>query len=310
VDLRRLRCFVVVADERNFTRAAERLGMAQPPLSRQIRELEDELQLPLFNRETRPVTLTEPGRLLLDHAHRVLGAVAQLEDAVHRYKVGERRRFMIGFVGSTIYGPVPPLLRRFRAAAPTIDVDLLEMNTVGQIDALKDGRIDAGLGRLTFEDPAIRRQVIEHERLVAALPSQHRLAGQPGALHLADLAAETIILYPSEPRPSYADQVLTLFRDRALRPARVREARELQTALGLVSADAGVSIVPTSVQRLRRDDVVYREIADPGIVSPIILSWRANDGSPALDLLLRICAELTSERAGAAAEPFTLPGAT
>lgn len=295
MELRHLRYFVAVATERNFTRAAEKLGIAQPPLSRQIRELEDMHGVQLFDRNSRPVALTPAGRLLLDHAERVLGSVVQLESAITRFKSGERRQYKFGFVGSTIYGPIPSLIRRFREAAPMLEIELVEMNTVSQIAALKDGRIDAGLGRLTFEDPAIQRHVIAHENLVVALSVDHPLASATGPLSLADIENERLILYPSEPRPSYADQVLSIFHDYGLRPQDVREVRELQTALGLVSAEAGISLVPSSIQRLRRDDIVYRRISEAGAMSPIILSWRQHDTSPATRALLQICASLNRQ---------------
>lgn len=295
MDLRHLRYFVAVATERNFTRAAEKLGIAQPPLSRQIRELEDMYGVQLFDRDSRPVALTPAGRLLLDHADRVLGSVKQLESAVARFKSNGRRQYRFGFVGSTIYGPIPNLIRRFREAAPTLEIELLEMNTVSQIAALKEGRIDAGLGRLTFEDPAIDRHVVAHEDLVAALWVDHPLASATDPLSLADIEREPIILYPSEPRPSYADQVLSIFHDHGLRPQAVREVRELQTALGLVSAEVGISLVPSSIQRLRRDDIVYRRIKEAGAISPIILSWRRHDGSSATKKLSQICDSLIHE---------------
>lgn len=291
MNLRHLRYFVTVAAERSFTRAAERLRIAQPPLSRQMKELESELRVRLFDRESRPVALTGAGHVLLTEAHRVLGAVAQLEETMERVRSGERRRFTIGFVGSTIYGPVPELIRRFRDAAPELDVDLAEMNTRTQIDALNEGRIDAGLGRLAFEDPAVSRRVLEYERLIAAIPLGHASALATDAVPLADLVSETLILYPNEPRPSYADQVLGIFHDYDLRPRYVREVRELQTALGLVAAAVGVAVVPASVQRLRRDDVIYRPIAETA-VSPIFLSWRTSDVSSAIDVLLRIASEM------------------
>lgn len=288
MELRHLRYFVAVAEERNFTRAAERLGMAQPPLSRQIRELEEIHGLVFFDREIRPIALTPAGHLFLDHARRVLAAVSHMESALDRCRTGGLRDFRFGFVGSTIYGPVPTLIRRFRETAPGLNVELAEMNTISQIAALKEGRIDAGLGRLTFEDPLIQRRVIAHENLVAALASNHPLASTDCPLGLAELEMEALILYPSEPRPSYADQVLSIFREYGLQPRNVREVRELQTALGLVSADAGVSLVPSSIQRLKRDDIVYRPIAEPGAVSPIILNWRRNDSSEAILALLSI----------------------
>ena len=293
MDIRHLRYFVAVATERNFTRAADRVGVAQPSLSRQIRELEHELGLTLFARDSRPVELTPGGQLLLEHAYKVIGTVEQLRNALKRFTTGERRRFMIGFVGSTIYGLVPALIRRFRERAPDLDIDLVEMNTVTQITALKRGVIDAGLGRLTFEDPELRRRVIEQERLVVALPRGHLLSDREKPVTLAEISSDTVILYPSEPRPSFADQIMAIFRDCGFVPTITREVRELQTALGLVAAEFGVCLVPASVQRLQRDDVVYHSIADEAAISPIILNWRASDTSPATILLLRICGELT-----------------
>lgn len=299
MDLRHLRYFMTVAAERNFTRAAERLGMAQPPLSRQIRELEEELNTTLFVRNSRPVALTDAGRLLLDHAQDTLNSVDRLRQSMRRFAEGQRQRFVIGFVGSTIYGPVPAMIRSFRSLAPDLDVDLVEMNTLTQMKALNDGRIDAGIGRLVFEDAAIERLVIEREALVVALPAEQALAKETAPVSLLDLRDETLILYPSEPRPSYADQILGLFREHAAIPRSIREVRELQTALGLVAAHAGVSVVPSAIQRLRRDDVVYRPIMEPDAVSPIILSWRAADSSANIKLLLRVCAERQIEAVGA-----------
>lgn len=300
MELRHLRYFLSVASERNFTRAAEALGIAQPPLSRQIRELEEELGQLLFDRESRPLALTDAGRLLLDHAQRVMSATGQLKAAMKQHAEGSRRRFLIGFVGSTIYGPVPDLIRRFRSALPDVEVDLIEMNTVVQIAALKDGRIDAGFGRLPIEDGAIRRHLIARERLLMALPAHHRLAqlhGQP--VSLAEAAGEPLLLYPNEPRPSYADQLLQVLKDHDVRPGPTREVRELQTALGLVAAGVGIAIVPATVQRLRRDDIVYRPIAERDAISPIIVSWRTADQSESTRLLERLCDELTQAMAAA-----------
>ena len=292
MDLKDLLSFIAVATERNFTRAAEQLGISQPPLSRQIKELEAELGLQLFDRNMRPIKLTNAGRMLLEHSHRVVGAFAQLEEAMRRLKQGERHQFVFGFVGSTIYGPIPNMIRRFRDTALNLDIDLIEMSTRNQIEALKEGRIDAGLGRLTFDDPAVKRRVIEHEPLVVAMPNGHPFAQATAPLRLEELIDETIILYPSQPRPSYVDHVLGIFQDYALHPHKVREVRELQAALGLVAAQFGITLVPASIQKLWQEDLISRAVAESGATSPIILNWRANDQSPAITALLAICAEL------------------
>jgi DNA-binding transcriptional LysR family regulator len=288
MELRHLRYFVTVANERNFTRAAEKLHIAQPPLSRQVQQLEEELGMVLLDRDSRPLRLTEAGRLFFEHASQVLERVEDMRAMMRRFREAERPRFVIGFVASTIYAALPDLIRRFRAATPGLDVSLVEMVSLDQIAALKEGRIDVGFGRIRFDDPAVRRDVLREERLVVALPLGHPLLQQDERLCFAKLAREPQILYPRMPRPSYADQVISIFRDRGIEPHIVHEARELQTAIGLVAAEVGICIVPTSVQRLRRDDVVYREIDDLTITSPIIMSRRVGDASQYLATLSKV----------------------
>jgi len=291
MELRHLRYFVAVAQERNFTRAAEKLNIAQPPLSRQIHDLEEELGITLLDRDSRPIRLTEAGRLFYEHATQVLERVNDLRTMMRRVRDAERPRFVIGFVASTIYAALPALIRRFRAATPELDVSLVEMVSLDQIAALKEGRIDVGFGRIRFDDPAVRRDVLREEQLVVALPLSHRLLEHPGPLNFSDLSREPLVLYPRAPRPSYADQVISIFRDRGLEPQIAHEARELQTAIGLVAAEVGICIVPTSVQRLRRDDVVYRELTEQTITSPIIMSRRVNDRSRELHILSNVIME-------------------
>jgi DNA-binding transcriptional LysR family regulator len=295
MEIRHLRYFVTVAQERNFTRAAEKLHIAQPPLSRQIQQLEEELGIVLLDRDSRPLRLTEAGRLLYEHAAQVLERFDDLRTMMKRFREAERPRFVIGFVASTIYAALPNLIRRFRAETPGLDVSLVEMVSLEQIAALKDGRIDVGFGRIRLDDPAVRRDVLREERLVVALPLSHPLLEREGPLSFTELAGEPLILYPRVPRPSYADQVISIFRDRGLEPNIAHEARELQTAIGLVAAEVGICIVPTSVQRLRRDDVVYRELVEQTITSPIIMSRRINDRSPELAVMSRVIIEAYQE---------------
>lgn len=287
MELRHLRYFVAVANERNFTRAAERLNIAQPPLSRQVRQLEEELGVDLFDREARPIRLTEAGRLLYEQAVQVLAGVDRIREVLRDQAGKGRKRFVIGFVGSTLYGLLPEVIRRFRECAARSDVSVIELSTIEQIAALKDGRIDAGFGRLRFEDAAIRRIVLAEEPLVAVMPIDHPLASG-GPVHLEALLGEPLIVYPRPARPSYADQVLGIFHDLGLQPRIVREVREVQTAIGLVAAHVGFSIVPASVQRMKRDDVAYVPIADSPAHSPIMMIHRAGDVSPELAQLVAI----------------------
>jgi DNA-binding transcriptional LysR family regulator len=280
MELRHLRYFDAVARAGNFTRAADALGIAQPPLSRQIRDLEVELGVDLIDRGSRPIRLTQAGRACHDQVSRLLAGVEELRRSMRQFAtVGGERRFMVGFVGSVMYGLMPTLIREFRIRAPDIDIQLLELTTLQQVAALKDGRIDVGLGRIRVDDPAVRREVLVEEPLVLAAATGSLLAASDTPVTLAEIASMRLLVYPSLPRPSYADQVLGLFRDHGLQPHRVEEVREVQTALGLVAADAGVAIVPLSMSRLARDGVRFRPIQEPDATSPIIFSRRIGDTS-------------------------------
>jgi DNA-binding transcriptional LysR family regulator len=198
------------------------------------------------------------------------------------------RTLSIGFVASTLYGLLPQIVRRFRAHYPNVDVTLHEMTTMQQIQALKDGVIDVGFGRIKSEDPNIRRIVLREERLIVALPSSHSRAMTTDPVNLVDLQPECLIVYPKTPRPSFADQVLAVLSERAISPQKVMEVRELQIAIGLVAAGEGVAIVPDSVQGMRRDDVVYRPITDRHAVSPVMFSVRKLDRSEELQKMLAV----------------------
>jgi DNA-binding transcriptional LysR family regulator len=172
------------------------------------------------------------------------------------------RQFNIGFIASTLYDKLPELIQHFRLAVHDCDVHLVEMITLEQITALKDGHIDVGFGRLRFEDEAIARKVIREEPLCLAVPMRRALANARKA-RLCMTVGEPLILYPSSPRPSFADQVLSFYADAGIEPIIDMEVRELQTALGPVAAGAGVCIVPASVRRLGRDDIRYVELDEP-----------------------------------------------
>lgn len=294
MELRHLRYFIAVAEQQSFTRAAEKLFIAQPPLSRQIQQLEEELGVTLFERGTRPLKMTEAGHFFYAHAQQLLAKAADLKAMTQRISHVEHD-LSIGFVASTLYGLLPQVIYRWRQANPNVNISLHEMTTMEQIIALKEGRIDAGFGRLRVEDPLVRRIVLRHEKLLVALPPQHHLAQGSNALSLIDLIEEKLIIFPKQPRPSFADQVLSIFADHAIKPLQLLEVRELQVALGLVAAGEGISIVPNTLYGMLRKDIHFKEIKDLNAVSPIILSMRQMDESEPLKKLLTIITELYSE---------------
>ncbi|MFU1982454.1 LysR family transcriptional regulator [Bordetella hinzii] len=281
MELRHLRYFQTVAREGSFTRAAALLHIAQPPLSRQIRQLEEELGVTLIERGSRGLKLTEAGRFFHEQSLQLTARLDEIVAGTRRLGAQAARWFSIGFVPSTLYGFVPELIRYLRQADAQVEVGLSEMTTLPQIEALKSGRIDLGIGRIPFDDPAIERRVLMEEPLVAALPPSHPLAGRK-QLAVAELAAQPFVLYPARPRPNYADHVLGLFRAAGHQPTVIQEANELQTALGLVVAGLGLTLVPASVQRSNRADIVCLPVDAPAFTSPVILSWRRGDSSPFL----------------------------
>jgi DNA-binding transcriptional LysR family regulator len=298
VELRDLRCFLAVTDAGSFTRAAERLHMAQPPLSRRISALEARCGVPLLRR-ARPLELTDAGRYLAQQARQILGRLTEVEGEVRRIGLRRRRLFAIGFVGSTLYGPLPQAIRSFRDRFPDVDISLFELTTHEQCVALEERRIDVGFGRLRLrETPELVREVLIDEPLRLAVAQDHALAGKT-AVDLVDIATEPFLVYPARPRPSYADQVIALARSAGVELNVTLEANDLQAALGLVAAGMGVTLVPASVAALRREDIAFVASADERLRSPVIVSRRRTDTSP----LLRTFLSLVRERAAAAATP-------
>ncbi|MEP6873493.1 MAG: LysR family transcriptional regulator [Burkholderiales bacterium] len=291
VELRHLRYFVAVASELNFSRAADLLHIAQPPLSRQIRDLESQLGTELLDRSTRPLRLTPAGRFFQVQAQQMLDRMTEVGAATGRIGGGSRTWYGMGFVPSTLYGQLPEVIRRFREGRPAVELSLFEMTSMQQREALKAGRIDIGFGRLHVEDDQIVAELVRNEPVVAALPSNHRLVRHKH-LSLAKLADEPLLLYPAKPRPSYADQVLEIFQTRGLKPRISLETNEVQTAIGLVVAGLGYALVPKSVQALDRAGVVYLPLSDEGVTTPIVMNCRKDDHSELTNFIREVVRSL------------------
>lgn len=276
MDLKQLRYFVAVAEARSFTTAAERLHITQPPLSRQVQQLEQTLKVQLIKRNTRPLKLTEAGRLFYEQVSQLLHRLDQIQEATSTLGKSDQLSLTIGFVASTLYSGLPSLVRSYRQAHPNIELHFLELTSLQQIEALKSGRIDVGFGRLRVYDPAIIRTVLQEERLALAYSPFLELAqtfNKP--VELEQLNEQRLIIYPSQPRPSFADQVLNALNDEGIHPAKTLEVLSLQTALGLVSAGEGLCLIPERAKI--RNDINYAPLADKSISSPITFSHRAND---------------------------------
>jgi len=290
LELRHLRYFAMVANERSFRRAAEKLHIAQPPLSRQIQQLEDELGVRLLDRG-RPITLTPPGKYLLETAQDILQRIEQMRLMTRRLDKEKNAKLRIGFVASTLYDELPELIRRFRLTAPHVEVTLNEMTTSEQIAALKDGRIDVAFGRLHFEDAMLSQKVIRVQAIIVALPRGHALAIRNKPIKLREVADDPVILDYRAPKPNYAELILGYYRERGLTPAKVLEVRDLQTALGLVASEAGIALVPASARRFGRDDVAFLALDEANMISPVIMCQRARERSSELTHLRKLIRE-------------------
>ena len=277
-ELRHLRCFVAVAEELHFGRAARRLGMAQPPLSQQIQRLEARLGVSLFRRSRRHVELTDAGSALLAGAGELLAQAARLEEAVHRVEAGASGTIRMGFVGSAVHEVLPALLRRFRERFPEATVVPAEFSTTEQVAALQDGTLDAGLVRLPVETERIATLRLVEEHLVVALPDFHPLAARK-RVPLAALADQPFVLWGRDRNPLFHDEVVDACRDAGFSPDVVQEAGEMPTIVSLVAAGLGVSLVPASMERVRSDGVAYRPVHGHAVRIALALAWRRDQPS-------------------------------
>src|SRR3954466_13710464 len=286
-DLRRLRYFVAVAERLHFGRAAEALHISQPPLSRAIRTLEEELGVPLFERTRRRVELTPEGQRLLEETRRLTG---QLERAVHDLRAmasGRHARLRIGFVSLADYGVLPELLKAYKSAHPAVRLSLREMLSPDQAAALHAGELDFGLLLPPVAGAAhLEHLVVQRERFVLALPAKHALARGAGALRLRELAGEPFVMIPRQIAPRLYDIVAQLAAQAGMSLNVAQEAIQMQTVVSLVSSGLGAAVVPASVANLGRRGVVYRELADRHPHLDVWLAWRRGTLSqPAADFV-------------------------
>lgn len=279
MELRHLRYFVAVAEELHFGKAAERLSIAQPPLSMQIQQFERELGFALFLRTQRHVELTAAGKALLDDAREILASADRAVASARRVAQGQAGRLAIGFVGTATYSFLPAVLSAFHREHPDVELVLRELVSARQADALHARRIDIGLARPPLHEAGIERVPLVREALVAVLPDAHPLARR-GELALSELASEPFVLFPSYPRPSYAESVVSVCRSAGFRPRVVQETAEIHTAVSLVSAGLGVTIVPESVQKAHREGVAYVRFESPQPMTELAAAYRIGEISP------------------------------
>jgi DNA-binding transcriptional LysR family regulator len=289
MELRHLRYFIAVAEEGQITRAAERLGIEQPPLSQQMRALERELGAQLLRRKPRGVEPTHAGQAFLADARAILAQVDHAFATTRRAARGEQGRISVGFTSSAPFHPfVPRVFRAFRQAYPLVGLTLEESGTTELIESLRDERIDAAFIRTPVSDPAgLTVTPLLEETMLVALPSDHDLALRKNkadpALPLKALAAEPFILYRRRTGPGLYDAIIAACHAAGFSPRIGQEAPRIVSTLNLVAAGLGISVVPASLQRMHMDGVVYCRLkgaAQPR--APLLLATRRGEASAAV----------------------------
>jgi DNA-binding transcriptional LysR family regulator len=286
MELRHLRYFSTVATELHFGRAAEKLHIAQPPLSKQIQDLEAELGFELFTRTKRSVVITPAGKEFLIEVDRIFQQLDRAIDIGRKTSRGELGQISIGFVGSATYNILPVMLQQFRDRYPNVRI---ELTTDRQLVWLREGRIDLGLIRPPIVEKDLISQVIFQESLVIALPISHTLASVD-AIDLKLLATEPFILFPRQLAPGLYDPIIAICQAAGFSPQVVQECIQMQTIVSLVSANMGVSILPESIREAQRQGVVYKPIRSSEVskeqLATIAIVWRMNDRSPTMNRFL------------------------
>ena len=282
MELRHLRYFVAVAEELHFGRAAKRLRIAQPPLSRQIRDLEREIGTPLFDRTARGVELTPAGSAFLPEARLTLAQAERAQRTAQRAARGETGRLRVGFVeAATHSGILPNVLSFFRMHLPSIGLSLFEMDALQQSEALRDGRIDLGLlhNAPLDADRWLRVEAVYTDPVMLAVHSAHRLAGRARFV-LADLAEESFALFSRPVAPSVYDHIIARCRAAGFSPRVVQEAAGWHTLVSLVGAGVGIALIPRSLRQFKQEDVAYRSVQDLSVEMELSAVWKRGDRSP------------------------------
>lgn len=284
VDLRAMRQFVAVAEELHFGRAADRLGMAQPPLSQAIRRLEGALGFPLFHRTRRRVELTPPGLVLLEEARRTLVQADEAVRLARRAAADDLAELTVTFASIALYRVLPAALRAHRKRFPMVEIRLDERATDSQVLALQNGTVDIGFMTPPVKDTSgLQMEVISRDRLLAAVPSDTALAGR-GEIALPELADENFVLFPYMQGPSLHGRIMAACRQAGFLPRVTQEARLMHTILSLVAAGMGVSFVPEGARTMTLDGVTFVPVTGlaDDVTWDLAMAWKPRGARRAL----------------------------
>jgi DNA-binding transcriptional LysR family regulator len=287
MELRHLRYFVAVADALSFTKGAEKLRLAQPSLTRQIKDLEERIGVRLFDRTKRRVSLTEEGKFFLADAKRVLAHSAEIVQAVQRLNGRERLRLNIGYVANLFYSVLPASLAAFQCSFPLVSINLFDMTCGDQFRALEDGKIDIGFVgfQKPIEEPGLEFRLIASYKTVAALAKNNPLARKT-VIKLKDLEPMFFIGLSEASYPGYRDWLITTCRQARLRPKILQEANTERTLIQAVESGLGVALLPDQIKKLSGENVSFRPISPP-VASQSCIAWKKENPSATLKAYLQ-----------------------
>lgn len=287
MELRHVRSFIAVAEELNFGRAARRLGLSQPPLSKQIQALESAIGVPLFERSRNGVRLTKGGEAALREAYRLVEQAERVQQAARQAEAGEKGQLTIGYLPSAFYEVLPQLLTRFREKWPDVEVSLKEFNTAGAVQELRNGRIDAAVIRMAQTVEPLESLLLRSEQCFVALPAAHALA-KSAVLRLEDLAGQTFVVPSSQAFPRYYNAILEAFVKARVRPRFHHEALSIATLLAVVASGLAVSLVPRSLQDSPTNGVAFVPLVETIPIVDMSLVWNGHAPTRLVENLIAV----------------------
>ncbi|MDH4846233.1 MULTISPECIES: LysR family transcriptional regulator [Pseudomonas] len=296
VELRHLRYFVAVAQNGGLTSAAESLNITQPPLTRQIRQLEDLLETKLFVRQSRGMELTDAGKSLLEDARNILALTEQALERSRLAGQGKLGQLDVGVFGSVMLDIVPRIIQRFRQLHPEVEVVLHNLDRAGQIKALEERRLTVGFNRFFKEEPGLSWEVLLTENLHLAVHESHPFATRDD-VNFSEIDGQQLIMYPRSPRPGFIDHLLSMFHDQNVHPKIAQEVDDVVTAVSLVSAGVGLSFVVDSSCNLHLPGVVYLPVKDQDRATfDLCMIRRSHDDSRLLEGFLTVAREYAASK--------------
>lgn len=291
MELRHLKYFQAVAEELHFGKAAARLKMAQPPLSLQIRQLEEEIGVPLFLRTKRSVELTEEGKVLLEKVYPLFENLEKAIETVKMVSRGEVGEIVIGFIATAAYDILPTIIKHYRNQYPGIHVVLKQFTTSEQLKALQEGTIHIAILSEPKENEKINFEIIRKEPLVIAMPKEHPLATKTSSLELVNLSNDPFIITRRTANQSYYDAVINCCYQAGFSPLIEQETGEMSTVISLVAAGIGIALVPASMQLLLQNEVVYQKIKNSQFNTVTAFAWRSDNRSPIVHAFIDLVKE-------------------